>query len=49
MIPQLARQNYQGTCDSDATCLYSPIAKPNMTIKIIKETKSHLQLFGSDM
>ena len=28
----------QGTCDSDLTCLYSAIAKPNMTIKRKKQT-----------
>ena len=28
-----SKESIQGTCDFDSTCLYSAIAKPNMTIK----------------
>ena len=31
--PITIKETVQGTCDSDSTCLYSAIAKPNMTIK----------------
>ena len=27
------KENVQGICDSDSTCLYSAIVKPNMTMK----------------
>ena len=33
---QNIKETVQGTCDSDSTCLYSAIAKPNMTIKTKK-------------
>ena len=32
----------QGTGDSDSTCLYSAIAKPNMTIKTKKLSKAEI-------
>ena len=40
-----SKENVQGNCDSDSTCIYSAISKPNMTIK----TKKLSILFGSDM
>ena len=42
------KKGVQGTCDSDSTCLYSAIAKPNMTIKTNK-LSIFCQLFGSDV
>ena len=40
-----SKEGEQGTYDSDSTCLYSAIAKRNMTIN----TKKLSIFFGSDM